>query len=74
MEGQETNVKSNFAFSGVTAIAWISGFQKLVVLNMLYILWLQFCNWRWLKWLIAKLKDGRGKYCNLVTRGVFLLV
>lgn len=36
MEGQETNVKSNIAFSSVTAIAWISGLQKTVVLNMLH--------------------------------------
>lgn len=36
MEGQETNVKSNIAFSSVTAIAWIGGLQKTVVLNMLH--------------------------------------
>ena len=36
MEGQETNVNSKFAFSSVTAIAQISGFQEIVVLNMLH--------------------------------------
>lgn len=36
MEGQETNVKSKIAFSSVTAIARISGFQEIVVLNMLH--------------------------------------
>lgn len=36
MEEQKTNVKSNTAFSSVTAIAQISGFQEIVVLNMLH--------------------------------------
>lgn len=37
MEGQETNVKSKIAFSSVTAIAWISGLQEIVILNMLHL-------------------------------------
>lgn len=36
MERQETNVKSKIAFTSVTEIAWISGFQEIVVLNKLH--------------------------------------
>lgn len=37
MEEQNTSVKSNIAFSSMTAIAQISEFQEIVVLNMLHI-------------------------------------
>lgn len=37
IEEQNTSVKSNMAFSSMTAIAQISGFQEIVVLNMLHI-------------------------------------
>lgn len=36
IEGREPNVKSKIAFSSVTAIARITGFQEIVILNMLH--------------------------------------